>query len=214
MSRPRLLDLFCGAGGCSVGYHRAGFDVVGVDIRRRSPLPVRVPQGRRLDVPARRLRRHPRLAALPGPQRSRTSRQPPRHRLDTRRDPRTADRTTGRRGSSRTFPAPRCGPTTSSAAACSACRGCSRERWFETSWHGFALNMGHACTASRRSASSATDADMGPAEVRLQHDHRPVPGSDGHHWMDRNELSQAIPPAYTELVGRALLEHLASEAAA
>ena len=29
--RPRLLDLFCGAGGCSVGYHRAGFDVTGVD---------------------------------------------------------------------------------------------------------------------------------------------------------------------------------------
>ncbi len=28
----RLLDLFCGAGGCSVGYHRAGFtDIVGVD---------------------------------------------------------------------------------------------------------------------------------------------------------------------------------------
>lgn len=31
MSRPKLLDLFCGAGGCSVGYHRAGFDVAGVD---------------------------------------------------------------------------------------------------------------------------------------------------------------------------------------
>lgn len=30
--RPLLLDLFCGAGGASVGYHRAGFDVVGVDI--------------------------------------------------------------------------------------------------------------------------------------------------------------------------------------
>ena len=31
MSRPRLLDLFSGAGGAAVGYHRAGFDVVGVD---------------------------------------------------------------------------------------------------------------------------------------------------------------------------------------
>ena len=29
--RPRLLDLFCGAGGAAVGYTRAGFDVVGVD---------------------------------------------------------------------------------------------------------------------------------------------------------------------------------------
>lgn len=29
--KPRLLDLFCGAGGCSVGYERAGFEVVGVD---------------------------------------------------------------------------------------------------------------------------------------------------------------------------------------
>lgn len=32
MRRPRLLDLFCGAGGAGMGYHQAGFDVVGVDI--------------------------------------------------------------------------------------------------------------------------------------------------------------------------------------
>ncbi len=31
MPRPRLLDLFCGAGGVGMGYHLAGFDVVGVD---------------------------------------------------------------------------------------------------------------------------------------------------------------------------------------
>ena len=31
--RPRLLDLFCGAGGAGEGYHRAGFDVTGVDIK-------------------------------------------------------------------------------------------------------------------------------------------------------------------------------------
>lgn len=31
--KPRLLDLFCGAGGCTKGYQQAGFYVVGVDHR-------------------------------------------------------------------------------------------------------------------------------------------------------------------------------------
>ncbi len=31
-AQPVLLDLFCCAGGCSVGYERAGFEVVGVDL--------------------------------------------------------------------------------------------------------------------------------------------------------------------------------------
>lgn len=30
--KPKLLDLFCGAGGAGTGYSRAGFDVYGVDI--------------------------------------------------------------------------------------------------------------------------------------------------------------------------------------
>jgi hypothetical protein len=30
--RPRLLDLMCGAGGCTKGYQQAGFYVVGVDV--------------------------------------------------------------------------------------------------------------------------------------------------------------------------------------
>ena len=33
MSKPRLLDLFCGAGGATRGYQLAGFHVTGVDIR-------------------------------------------------------------------------------------------------------------------------------------------------------------------------------------
>jgi DNA (cytosine-5)-methyltransferase 1 len=35
----RLLDLFCGAGGCSVGYKRAGFEVTGVDITAHADYP-------------------------------------------------------------------------------------------------------------------------------------------------------------------------------
>lgn len=40
MSRPRLLDLFAGAGGCSVGYDRAGFLVTGVDIEAHPDYPL------------------------------------------------------------------------------------------------------------------------------------------------------------------------------
>lgn len=38
-TKPKLLDLYCGAGGASMGYHRAGFEVTGVDFKKQKRYP-------------------------------------------------------------------------------------------------------------------------------------------------------------------------------
>jgi DNA (cytosine-5)-methyltransferase 1 len=220
--RPRLLDLFCGAGGAAAGYHRAGFDVVGVDLVPQPHYPFEFHRADALEV----LRS---LALDDGPPRmwgpfdaihaSPVCKDHSKLRHATKRDHGTAWLLGATRDLLAAQPLPWVIENVAGAALRPDLRLCGcmfgladttgrrlyRERWFETSWHGFGFrppchHAGRAITVAGHGAQGGWEYVNGVAPSHA--DRCTAMGID---WMNRDELAQAIPPAFTEHVGRCLL---------
>jgi DNA (cytosine-5)-methyltransferase 1 len=209
MTRPRLLDLFCGAGGAAVGYHRAGFDVVGVDICPQPRYPFEFHQGDAMTWP---LDGYDAIHASPPCQDHSRSHKPAAHgtgwMLAATREQLMA---TGASWIIENVPG---APMRADYRLCGCMFGLripgvmmlARDRWFETSWHGFELRS--PCVHDLPIVTvSGTGGGVSHQKVHTGFaEWRQLMGID---WMTGKELAQAIPPAYTEYIGRQLLDHLA-----
>jgi DNA (cytosine-5)-methyltransferase 1 len=204
--RPRLLDLFCGAGGCSVGYHRAGFDVVGVDLEPQPHYPFEFHQADALTFP---LDGFDAIHASPPCQRymtggvvNRATRPdligPVRDRLQATGAPWIIENVPG-------------APLRKDVILCGSMFGLSvrRHRIFEAST--LPLIMTPSCDHSRPVAGvyGHPHGKAGAWPGMLPSDLATWSQAMGIDWMTAAELAEAIPPAYTEFLGAHLLEHLA-----
>lgn len=85
--------------------------------------------------------------------------------------------------------------------------GLRRERWFETSWQGFDLRP--PCSHYGQTVTVAGHGMQGwEYAAGKRHDQADREAAMGIDWMSRDELAQAIPPAFTAYIGAALLEQL------
>lgn len=188
----RLLDLFCGAGGAAMGYHRAGFDVVGVDIRPQPNYPFEFHRGDALTWPLQGFdaihasppcQAYANVTAWRGERVNHPDLLPAvRARLVHCGVPWVIENVDG-------------SPMTPDFILCGSMFGLKvrRHRWFLTSWAGFELVP--SCQHTRL--------------LPFMHKgERAYADAMGCHWMTSHEAREAIPPAYTEWLGGRLLERL------
>lgn len=214
MTGPRLLDLFAGAGGCSVGYARAGFSVTGVDNRSMPRYPFEFIQADAMDVLAdvEFLSQFDAIHASPpchdhSPLKSRSGDDGTGWLLDATREaliasgvPYVIENVAGANM-----------PT--SMMLCGSMFGLRvyRHRRFEIDMRFGMLTIPshpkHRVLTSTKKRMRDWEAGL---NVSVTGDIGTTIGSLALDidWMNGNELSQAIPPAYTELIGSQLLDHL------
>jgi DNA (cytosine-5)-methyltransferase 1 len=213
--RPRLLDLFCGAGGAGMGYSRAGFEVVGVDIRPQKNYPFEFHQGDALEYVREHGQEFDAIHASP-PCQAHTSLKTmhnARRHVDLVPATRIALRALGLPyvienvvGAPLRDPVVLCGTMFGLGVADAELR---RHRLFEMSFpvltppcrHRSSRTIGiygEGCRDSRRKFDKAIP------EFTVEHGRRVMETP----WMTLAELCQAIPPAYTAFIGAGLLEEV------
>jgi len=205
--RPKLLDLFCCAGGASMGYYRAGFDVTGVDIKPQPHYPFKFIQADALEVDLSGYDAY--HASPPCQGYSMASQQ---WRLSGKEYPKLIEGTrqrlieTGKPYVIENVPgAPLINPVLLNGAMFGM--RIRRRRLFELSFEiplflipkeepsGF--KMGRPVTENSIITPVGHFSGVAIAKKRMEID-----------WMGQAELAQAIPPAYTEFIGKHLLQHL------
>jgi DNA (cytosine-5)-methyltransferase 1 len=203
--RPLLLDLFCCEGGAAVGYHRAGFDVVGVDIepQPRYPFPMVVADA--LEPPFD-LTRFDAIHASP-PCQAYT----PLRVLSDNEHPDLVDvtrdmlRASGRPWVMENVPGAPMDPT---IILCGSSFGMKvrRHRWFESNIGLFGLPCNHAIQGQAIGVyGHAGGRDKGRGRKATSAESREVMDMP---WASHYGAAQAIPPAYTEFIGRQLINQL------
>ena len=203
--KPRLLDLFCGAGGAAMGYYRAGFEVVGVDINPQPHYPFEFHQADALTYP---LEGFDVIHASPPCQAYSLSTL--YHRQHGKEYPKLLDATRARLIASGTpwvIENVMGAPMQAATLLCGSMFGLRvvRHRQFESPW----LD-GMAPFSCRHDYISYTVCGNGTPSWQRRRAGRNQSVAEcraamGIDWMTRKELSQAIPPAYTEWIGRQLL---------
>ena len=217
--RPRMLDLFCGAGGAGMGYYRAGFDVVGVDLALMPRYPFEFHQGDAIHYLAEHWREFDAIHASPPCQRFSAmaacrpglSESYPdliavtRSLLEMTGLPYVIENVEG-------------APLYDATWLCGHMFGLElyRHRGFESNVH-FDENRQpehpkHLVPASKAGHWTPGTVMSVAGHVSPMWKAREVMG--GIDWMTRDELGESIPPAYTEHIGRQLIDHLAGQVAA